>query len=120
MALSTITNELRIRDNTTFALTPPTSINAYKLVANTAVNISVSALVDANSKNANALLFSSTGKFYVLWNGTGAAVPSSSITDGTAPELNPEVRRIGGGMTQFSIVAPADCIVTMSIFTLNN
>lgn len=120
MALATITNEMSIRDNVTFALTPPNSINAYKLVANTAIDISVSALVDANAKKANVLLFNSTGKFYVKWNGTGATVPAASITDGTAPELTPTVRRIGGGMTQFSIVAPADCIVTMSIFTLNN
>lgn len=120
MALTTATNEFRVRDNNTFALSPAKSINAYQLVANTPVNINVSDLTDANSKKANALIFSCTGNFYILWNGSNAAVPSSNITDGTAPELNPSVRRLGGNITQFSIVAPANCVLTLSIFTLIN
>ena len=119
MALSTVTNQLQVRDNATFALTPAKSINAYKLVANTAINVAVSALVDANTKNANCVIFSCNADFYVLWEGDNAAVPAGSILTGLSPELNPTIRRIAG-LTKFSIVAPADCILTMSMFTLQN
>ena len=120
MALTTTTNEMRVRDNATYALTPAKSINNYVLAANTPVNINISALVDANGKNANVLIFSATADFYVKWNGSNAAVPSSNATDGAGVELNPTVRRIGGDITQLSLVSATTCIISMSIFTLIN
>lgn len=120
MALSTPVSQMNVRDNATFALVPPSSVNAYKLVANTAQNINVSALTGSNGITATALVFSCNADFYVLWNGTGAAVPAANILTGASPELNPTIRHIPASITSFSLVAPADCILTVSIFYLLN
>lgn len=120
MALSVNVQPLCIRDNTTFGLTPPTAINDYVLSANVAVDITVSDLVGANGITPNYLVFAANADFYVKWNGTGAAVPSVSITNGTGVELNPSVRKIGAGIATFSIVSPTACIVQIGLFALPN
>jgi len=115
MALTTTNNSLEVKDNNTFALTAPKSINAYVLTSNTAYDVTVSALTDAGGKEAMIVDFSANQDFYVLWGSTGAAVPAANILDGTSPELNPSTRAIRG-VTTFSIVSPVGCIVTMKIY----
>lgn len=53
--------------------------------------------------------------FYVNYQGTAVA-PAADVTDGTASELNPDVRFIGGGLANFSIVSTAGSIVTMCFY----
>lgn len=120
MALSTTINQMSVKDNATFALSPPLSVNNYVLTANVAVNITIANITDANGIKPSALLFSCTGNFYVLWNGTGATVPAVSITTGAGLELNPAVRHIGAVTTQFSVVAPVDCVLTLAIYSTFN
>lgn len=120
MALSTRLNEMRVRDNVTFALEPPLSINNYVLAANTAVNINISDLVDSAGITPRAMIFNATGNYYVLWNGTGATVPSSSITNGTGAELMPAIRRIGANITKFSVVSPVACVLTIALYSQVN
>lgn len=120
MPLSVNVQPLSIRDNTTFGLTPPTAINNYVLEANTPVDIDISDLEGANVISPNYLVFAANADFYVKWNGTGAAVPSSNITDGTGVELNPSVRKIGAGITSFSMVSATACIVQIGLFALPN
>jgi len=120
MALSTILNEMRVRDNTTFALEPPLSVNNYVLPANTAVNINISDLVDSAGITPRAMIFSCTENFYVLWNGTGATVPSTSITNGTGLEINPAIRRVGANITRFSIIAPSSCVLQIALYSQVN
>lgn len=118
MALTTETQLLQVQEAQGFALNCPSSVISRSLIANTAVNISVSDLADSNGILPTYLNFSGNGNFYVLWNGTGASVPGN-ISDGTAPELNPSVRKITNGITQFSIVAPVDMILTISLYRGN-
>ena len=120
MALLTILNELRVRDNTTFALTPPKSVNTYVLAANTAVNINVSDLIDSAGIRPAALMFQSTGTFFIQWNATGAAIPGTSITDGTGLEIDPTTRRIGADITSFSLVSAAGCVVSIALYSQIN
>lgn len=120
MALSVNVQSLTIRDNITFGLTPPTAVNNYVLTANTPVNITVSNLTGANGLVPNYFVFASNADFWVKWNGSGATVPSSTVTDGTGLELNPSVRRIGAGVTSLSIVSATACIVQIGLFALPN
>jgi len=68
--------------------------------------------------DAKYVAFSSTGDFYMKFNGTAAA--ATDTTDGTASELNPTVRRLvlgdGTAVTKISVISPAACIVTMSFY----
>lgn len=120
MALSVNVQPLVIRDNETFALTPPTAINNYVLSANTAVDVTVSNLTGANGLVPNYFVFASTGDFWIKWNGSSAAVPSVTVTNGSGLELNPSVRKIGAGITSFSIVSASACIVQIGLFALPN
>jgi hypothetical protein len=59
-------------------------------------------------------MFNSTGNFYVNWLAT-AAVPTTNITNGAAPELNPVARDLTG-FSSFSLAAPDNCVVTIAYF----
>jgi hypothetical protein len=120
MALTTRLNEMRVRDNVTFALEPPLSVNNYVLAANTAVNINISDLVDSAGITPKAMIFSCTGNFYVLWNGTGATIPSASVINGTGAEINPAIRRVGANITQFSIISPSACVLQLALYSQVN
>lgn len=113
MALSTTNTPLQIVGDS--FINPPASIQNLVLVASTAQDITLSNWVDAAGHPAYLLNFACTGNFYVKWNGTGAAVPSVNVTNGTGVELNP-AQRLLGGITSMSIVAPADCVLTISIY----
>ena len=120
MALTTKLNQMSVKDNSTFALTPPLSVNNYLLIANTPVNINMIDLVDVSGLAPSALLFSCTGNFYVLWNGTNATVPSATVTTGAGSELNPAVRHVGAAITNFSVVASSNCVLTLAIYSIFN
>ena len=79
---------------------------------------SVSLLIDGQSvtvpAGARIAVFNSTGNFYANWL-AAAAVPTANITDGSGPELNPVARDISG-LASFSLIAPANCVVTVAYF----
>jgi len=117
MALTTNTNSLQVDNNSNFALSPPTSVVAYVLAANVAVDITLATdFVDAVGKKPARAIFSATKEFYVKWNGAGATVPSANITNGSSEELNPGVRNLTP-INTLSIVSPVACVVTISLFT---
>jgi hypothetical protein len=87
----------------------PTSqyINAYVLTAGTVQGVSI-------PNGARVAIFNSTGNFYLNWL-TTAAVPATNITDGSGPELNPVARDVSD-YSSYSLIAPADCVVTVAYF----
>jgi len=90
------------------ALDYPLYVDARVLAANTAETVTI-------PSNAKYVVFSATpALFYVNYQGTAAA-PAADVVDGTASELNPDVRYLGG-LANFSIVAPATTIVTMLFY----
>ena len=93
--------------NGTFAIEPSKHTDARVLAANTAKSHNVPA-------GAQYVIFSATGNFYAKWDGA-ATVPNADVTNGTASELNPTVRCIGGVKT-IGLIAPQDTIITMSFF----
>ena len=114
-ATATLTAFCVVKDRTgnsaTLVPNACTYVTNEVLAANTAETITVPA-------GANYVSFSSTGNFYVNFT-TTATVPSGDITDGTGSILNPGIRFVGvvqsqnvAGVSSFSIIAPADCIVS--------
>lgn len=88
--------------------TPSDTTNAYVLAANVAQTVTVPA-------TASVAAFASTGNFFADFSGATAAVPAVSITNGTAPSLNPTVR-IVDGIATFSIIAPANTTVVVAFY----
>lgn len=66
---------------------------------------------------AEVVVFSATGNFYVNFAGDTAAAPAAHVTDGTGSVLNPTSRYVRG-MSSFSVFAPAGTIVTMAFYTV--
>lgn len=63
---------------------------------------------------ATIAVFSSTSTFWAN-TATTASVPDSDVTDGSASELNPEVREVTAGDT-ISVIAPVDSIVNITFY----
>lgn len=118
MALTTETQLLQVQEAQGFAVNCPSSVIALALSADTPVDIDLTDLEDATGALPTYAIFSATGNFYVLWNDTGAAVPTTDLT-GAAPELNPSVRKLTNSITQFSVVAPASCELTIALYRGN-
>jgi hypothetical protein len=93
------------------ALPPSDTIYAIELAANVSQRIAL-------PSGANLVVFSVSGgsDFYVKFVNAAIAVPSGNITDGSAPELNPEVRQCSG-CTYVSLVSPVACVLTMSFYS---
>ncbi len=89
-----------------FALPPSDHCNSLELVSGQAESVSI-------PDGAKYALFASTGDFYANYR-TDADVPED-VTDGSASELNPTMRYVIG-IQNISLVAPADCSVTISYF----
>jgi hypothetical protein len=90
------------------ALEYPLYVDARVLASGVAETVTIPA-------TAKYVVFKSAPElFYVNWQGTAAA-PAADVTDGTASELNPDVRYLGT-LANFSIVAPATTIVTMLFY----
>ena len=106
-------NKILVDKNTgSFALGIPIFTNARSLAASVAESITVP--TGPNALPANYVSFSSTCDFYVNYT-TTATVPGD-VTDGTASELNPLLRQIGGVTTISIITAASACVVTASFF----
>lgn len=89
-----------------FALPPSNYVDAKNLAAGAAETLAIPA-------DAKYAMFSSTGDFFAAYDAT-ATVPGDTA-DGSAPELNPTMRYINGRRT-ISVIAPADCKVTVSYY----
>lgn len=94
-----------------FAL-PQSDVNAAVLAANTAETITI-------PSGATHVSFSANTDFYMKFNGT-AAVPGADVSDGSASELNPTVRRLllgdGTAVTSISVISPVAAVVTAMFF----
>lgn len=87
------------------------TIYAYVMTANTAQYVTP-------PTGANFVLFSASGgnDFYMkLGVSSGLSVPGSNITDGSAPELNPLVRQLGGA-SAFGLITTANCVITLAFY----
>lgn len=115
MVLAAPAPNFDIKDNKSFAAKPSTAIQNIVLAANTAQDFTRADWVAADNKKPNVLLFSANGDFYVKWRGTGATIPSGNVVDGTGVDLNPAVRKVDD-VDQFSIIAPQNTIVTISLY----
>lgn len=82
-------------------------VQARVLAANTAETVTVPA-------GARIVVFNSDSVFYLRIGGD-AAVPAADVTDGTASAMSPGARSLDG-VTTFSVVSAAVCIVCMEFF----
>lgn len=91
-----------------FAINAPKYVLARALAVSTAESITV-------PTDAKFVLFNSTENIFVNYT-TTATVPGD-VTDGTASELNPELRDITG-VTTISVITPASggAIVTAAFY----
>ncbi len=64
----------------------------------------------------NVIVFSADKDFFVRWDGSAAAVPTTEVADGTGSEINPTSRGVRGKSTFSIIGAAADTIVTLACF----
>lgn len=67
---------------------------------------------------ARFIAFSSSADFYAKFGDSTvtAAVLSGDVTDGTASELNPNVRRIPSTATHVSLISTSACSITMGFW----
>lgn len=104
-----------------FGLRGKTFTTVAVLTANSVVTVNPPLLNNAGFSGAPAtavakyVLFSGNADFFVSYDQANAAIPSSSSTAGTSPELNPTMRIIND-VTNINIVAGGACIVTMMWF----
>ncbi len=89
-----------------FALPFSDYISSLSLSASAAESITV-------PEKATFVLFSSTADIYVDFNKT--AVEPGDLDDGTAPELNPTMRKIEAGQ-KISVISPSACVVTAAFY----
>lgn len=91
---------------------PPDYVDARVLSAGSAKRHAV-------PEGARFVSFSATMDFYALFGDSSvvAAVPSTDVTNGTAPELNPMARKIPDATTHISLVAEAAGKVTLSFWS---
>jgi hypothetical protein len=100
--------------NGSYALRSTNTIDAAVLSANTADAFTVPTDSETGKK-ANYVVFASNCDFYLNTSAT-AAVPGSDVTNGTASEMNPTVRFLGGTVSTLSLISASSCIVTMSFY----
>jgi hypothetical protein len=102
----------------TFALRPTGKICQIVLAANTEQHFNIPTDTGVNSAVIVPMmaLFEGTADFYVGYDQT-AAVPGSSVTDGSGTsELNP-TQRIVSKVTALSLISATTCVVTISFFS---
>jgi len=81
--------------------------NTLVLTANTAESIAV-------PEGAQIALFSATADFWADYDNT-AIVPSVDITNGTAPELNPTLRRLNN-VSNISLISASAAKIQISFY----
>lgn len=107
---------IQVNESKGFALLASASNVILRLAANTAQNILISDLADVDGNLPTFLNFNAVGgDFYIVWQGTNAAIPSSNQLAGTSGEFNPALRRVGS-YTQFSIVSASAMSVGIGLF----
>lgn len=89
------------------ARSKPQHVNAIVLTASTATT-------NAVPSGARFVLFASTGTYFARPDGT-VTVPSSSITDGTAGEINPTVWDVSN-VTNIMVISDSAITVTLSFY----
>lgn len=87
---------------------PSSYVNVYGLSGAQVVTVNV-------PPEAAVVAFSSTGNFFVNFNGLAAS--GGGKTDGTGDELNPTTRYIIN-TTSFSIYAPAALVISVAFYGL--
>lgn len=107
MNLTQIIHATDANGRPTAIIPPPDNAMVIILAAGQNKNIVVPA-------GASRVLFSATAPFWARIGGT-ASVPSADILDGTAPELNPLARMVGGGQS-IGLAAASPCIVNLCFF----
>ncbi len=119
MALTGEMSVLAIKDNKSFCMDVnyDESIQNIVLVANNAQNFTLADWVDDDSKAVKIMDFACTGVFYVGWNKSNIAVPSVNVVNGTGVELSPATRSLPADITTMSIVAPANCVLVIKLYT---
>lgn len=94
-----------------FALTPSDDVQSKALAASVAESFTVPA-------DALYVAFSCTANFYANY-ATTATVPGD-VTDGTASELNPSIRKLrtqaGAAIQSISVISPDACVITASFY----
>jgi hypothetical protein len=104
-----------------FALYPDRNRNVHGTVIEPSMHVNNYVLVAGDAQTVNIptgakwVLFSCTGNFYTNFHGATAAEPSTNATNGAGVELNPTVRYLGSH-TSFSVVAPANAILTLAYY----
>jgi hypothetical protein len=95
------------------ALVQSDVINARVLAANTVETFQAPA-------GARIVVFSADGNFYckIAPTSTPAAIPAADVTDGSASELNPNVRYLPSEQAFISLIASATRVVTMQFFAV--
>lgn len=103
-----------VYQNGTYAINQSTYINASVLAAGVAESQTVP--TGPTGSKAQYVLFSSSCDFYANFRGT-AAVPAVDVTGGTASELNPLFRFLGGTVSTISLITGASaCVVTLQYY----
>lgn len=94
-----------------FAPPPSDEVHARVLTAGTAVTHPIPA-------GTTHVLLSASGDFFARFGGSGVttAVPTGTISDGTAGELSPAARTIAPGQTHIALVAPANTYLTLAFY----
>lgn len=92
---------------------------AVVLVAGVAQQVTVPTDT-ASNKKANYAFFSASAPFYASYTPTGqadvaAAVPAANITDGTAPDLSPTVRKVRS-CDKIGLISPTDQVVILTFY----
>lgn len=101
----------RTSNRGSFAPPPSDAVDARALAAGIAERHAIPA-------GSHFVLFSATGDFFAKFGDSSvtAAVPSADVVDGSAAELNPAARAVPAGTTHVSLVADADCLVTLAFY----
>ena len=92
------------------------AIRQSDVIYNVVLAASVEKTVTVPS-GANIAIFASTGNFYCRFNAT-VAVPVADVVTGLAGEINP-TSRVVTGVSTVHVVAPADCILSISFYKVN-
>jgi hypothetical protein len=100
-----------------YALVPSDKTDARVLAAGVGEIETVPTYTDSTgaTRYANYVVFSSTCDLFAKMNNT-ASIPASDITDGTASELNPTVRYLGGAVTTIGLKSATPCTVTLMFY----
>jgi len=93
----------------TSVIAPSDTRHVYILTAGVAKTVTIPA-------GARIALFCGTGAFWVGYGGNTAIVPTTDITNGQAPELNPIARHVEG-LGTMSLIAKDAAIVNVIFYS---